>query len=641
MTTRIAGCSFAATLVLGGLAVAAHATPVEIDLTSAQNGVTDIYSATFDPALTPCTGTSPSYCSFFLGNPPASRAIVITPNPTMVVQGVPDGIGPTGVPSSAPVPAPGSYLDLTLSNNNTSLTLAGGTVRTSVLNITISGSTLVTATNAGFVFDLAPQTVPVDANGRAEFLVTMVPPALVDFSHFPVVVTQCSGPLCSLILILNLDMIRYRLVIDYDASFGSFTGQYIGQTANNSMVFSTLNSGVPDIAVTDSAPPDNDLQIPFGDVTTLTSASRTVTVTNTGGGSLRIGDVAQANALLAPFAIATDGCSNQTLGLNATCAVNVTFSPDSVGFVSSGFDIPSNDADEPSVPVAVSGNGVVAQVPNIAVTDSVAPSGDGSVPFGSVTVGSQSDQTVTVTNSGTASLVLGQVAAIEQLVPPFSLQADTCSNQTLAPTATCTFGVRFAPTGPGPAAGTLDIPSNDPDTPSATLNVSGTGTGTGVANIVISDPTDPSDDRQVSFDSVRVNESFDRTITVSNGGTASLVLGTVGQTNGLAAPFSVIAGDDTCSGQTLAAAGSCTIGLRFEPTTVVDNASDSFDVPSNDPDEPSVTVSVSGAGVEDPGSDTLSPDGASSGFMAMDPATLVMLAGAGVWGWRRRRALAA
>lgn len=634
MTTRRTGCAHAAALVLMVLAPAAHATPVEIDLASPLNGLTDIYSTTFDPAQTPCVAGSPSYCAFFGGNPPATRAIVITPNPTMVVQGIPDGIGPTGVPATKPVPPAGSFLDLSLSNDHTSLTLAGGTVKTAILNITISGSTLVTATNAGFTFDLAPQTVPVDANGRAEFLVNLASPALVDLSHFPVVVTQCSGPLCSLVLILNLDMIRYRLVIDYNDDFSAFTGEYVGQTANNSMVSATLNSGVPDIAVTDSAPPADDLQVPFGGVTTLTSASRTVTVTNTGGGTLRLGTIA---ALSAPFAISGDGCSGQSLGLNATCTLTVTFSPTALGGASDTLLIPSNDADEPSVSVALTGTGTSALVPNISVTDSVAPTGDGIVPFGSVAQGTESDQTVTITNNGTDTLVIGQVGGLDSLAPPFSLQADGCSGQSLAPNGSCSFGLRFAPTGLGTFPDSLDIPSNDLDSPSVTVSVSGTGT-LSVPNIAINDPTAPSDDRQVSFDDVRINESFDRTITVLNTGSGALVLGTVGGgAGGLAAPFSFIAGEDDCSGQTIAPGGSCTVGLRFAPTEIND-FSDNFDITSNDPDEPTVTIAVSGGGVEDPGSTTITPDGASSGFMALDPATIALLAlgSAGV-ALRRRR----
>jgi len=117
------------------------------------------------------------------------------------------------------------------------------------------------------------------------------------------------------------------------------------------------------------------------------------------------------------------------------------------------------------------------QQPDIAVTDSVAPAGDLQVPFGSVTVGASSDQTVTVTNAGTSNLVIGTVASANPLAAPFSIPAGTdgCSGMTLAPSANCTITVRFAPAATAAANDTFDIPSNDPDENPVTVTVSGTG----------------------------------------------------------------------------------------------------------------------------------------------------------------------
>lgn len=629
-STRMVPCL--AGLALGLLSGFAGATAVEVDTANAKNGVTDIYSATFDPPLTPCTGSSPSYCAFFGGDPPPTRQIVLTVNPTGVINGPPAGI-------TAPPDA--SFLDLTLGAGNTQLTIAGGALKFSTLVLTISGSTVVTATDAGFVFETTPRVTSVDANGRAEFLVNATPATAVDFSTFSQVVTSCTGPLCALIPILTLDMIRYRLVIDYDPTFTSFTGEFIGQTANNSMVFATMNYQ-PEIAVTDSVAPAGDLAVPFGDVTEATTATETVTVTNEGAGALVLGTVGDGDPLAAPFAIANDNCSGQSLSKGASCTVDVTFSPAATGAFADSVAIPSNDGAgsndgaEPVVTVQVSGNGTVALVPNIVVTDSLAPAADALLPFGSVLEGAQATATVTVANSGTATLTLGAVASANPLAAPFAVQSDACSGQALPPAGNCTFEVVFAPTAAGSFADSLDIPSDDPDTPSVAVSVTGTGTATAAPNIRITDPTAPDDDRQLSFGNVREGGSFDREITVLNVGSADLVLGTVGAANPLAAPFSLIAGEDDCSGETLIPTGSCTIGLRFEPAAL-GSASDAVSVPSNDPDEPVVTVNVAGTGVEAPAAGTISPDGADSGFMAFDAALLALLgAGGGLLGWRRR-----
>jgi hypothetical protein len=100
----------------------------------------------------------------------------------------------------------------------------------------------------------------------------------------------------------------------------------------------------------------------------------------------------------------------------------------------------------------------------------------------------------------------------------------------------------------------------------------------------------------LAFGSVTAGTAADLTLTITNAGGADLVLGSLASVDTLAAPFSLTAGSDGCSNQTLAPAAGCTAAVRFAPEAV-GPFSDSFDVPSNDPGTPVLTVSVSGAGV--------------------------------------------
>ncbi len=224
----------AAALALSGSG--AMAASIALDTGNPSNGLYDIYSATFDGALAPCTGGSPSYCSFFGGDAPAGRQITISPTPTGVINGVPIGI--------TPVPVSGSFLDVTLSGGNTLATLNSGVVALPSISLTISGSTFVNASGAGFTF-LAPSTATaVNGSGQVEFLVNAAPANAVDFTTLSTAVTSCTGPFCGLIPILSLDMVRYRVFLDFDPTFTSFTGNLIGQTGNNSLVYANLNSAV-------------------------------------------------------------------------------------------------------------------------------------------------------------------------------------------------------------------------------------------------------------------------------------------------------------------------------------------------------------------------------------------------------------
>ena len=624
-----------AALTVLALAPPVSADVVPVDVTSPANGITDIFSATFDGALSPCTGSDPSWCSFFNGKPGPNRNIVITPDPTGVINGVPLGITPT--------PTAGSYLDLTVDGARTQVTIAGGTIAVPPISLVIQGgtpnSTVVNASGAGVVFESAPRVATLDANGRAEFLVNTAPTLAVDFSTFSVIVGapngSCAGPLCAIIPILTLDMVKYRLVIDYDPTFTFFTADFIGQTGNNSILSLTMNSAAPEITVTDTVAPADNLVVAFGDVTTTITDSESVTVTNSGGVPLALGTVGLVAVLDPPFAVATDNCSGATLLPSTSCTIGVTFTPDTEGPVSDTFDIPSNDVDEPSVTVTLTGNGTIVSVPNITVSDSVTPTTDASVPFGSHELGTTIDESVTVTNDGTADLVIGSVASLVALDAPFSIFADTCSGLTLAPTLSCTVGVRFQPTSVGAFPDTFDIPSNDAADPTITVSVSGTGTFA-EPEITVTDNTLPADDLSVPFGNVTLGTTRDLTVTITNSGGMDLLLGVIGTTQPLGAPFTIVS--DPCSGQAVASGASCIVTVRYTPTTT-DDSSDSFDIPSNDANETSVTVLFSGAGIEEGegGVVTPSPSGADSGFMAVDPLTLLGLGGIAAMAFARRR----
>ena len=250
---------------------------------STSNGISDLFSATFDGALSACTPSDPDWCAFFNGKPGPGRAISITPDPTGTTAGVPNGI--------FPAPEAGSYLELATNSARTQVTLTGGTITFPPVTMTIQGGTPnatdVTITGGGLVFDSAPQFAALDADGRAEFLVNLAPATAVDFSNFSVVANSCSGPLCALIPILTLDMVRYRLAVDFDPTYSTFTAEFIGETSGNSLLYITMNSAEPD-----SIPEPFQVQDQFGVLlsTTVTSAPVTIQGLTTSAGIAVSGD---------------------------------------------------------------------------------------------------------------------------------------------------------------------------------------------------------------------------------------------------------------------------------------------------------------------------------------------------------------
>jgi CSLREA domain-containing protein len=240
--------------------------------------------------------------------------------------------------------------------------------------------------------------------------------------------------------------------------------------------------------ITVTLPPPFD----FGNVlVNSTAASHIITLGNAGDGPLNIGTTAPPAA---PFSFTADGCSGQRLTQiplpPTTCAMTIGFTP-TVAVTSSGtFTIPSNDPVTPAFAFALSGTGSPTTVPGISITDSIPPVNDLTIPFGGVTVGNSADATVTITNTGTANLVLGTIANADPLAAPFSITSNTCSGATIAPSATCTFSLRFAPTSDGPVTDTFDVPTNVTGQTSVTITVNGSG-GTATGTTGNNPPSNP------------------------------------------------------------------------------------------------------------------------------------------------------
>jgi subtilisin family serine protease len=93
--------------------------------------------------------------------------------------------------------------------------------------------------------------------------------------------------------------------------------------------------------------------------------------------------------------------------------------------------------------------------------------------FGNVNVSETSDvKIITITNVGEGELKIGQLTLPST---DFILANDTCSNQSLATTSTCTVQITFKPQTAGAKNATLSIASNDPDTNPLTVTLTGNG----------------------------------------------------------------------------------------------------------------------------------------------------------------------
>jgi Abnormal spindle-like microcephaly-assoc'd, ASPM-SPD-2-Hydin len=194
-----------------------------------------------------------------------------------------------------------------------------------------------------------------------------------------------------------------------------------------------------------------------------TSAAQTATLTNSGTATLTISSIALTGTNASDFA-QTNNCP-ASLAANASCTVSVTFTPTATGARTAAVTLTDNAANSPQT-VALNGTGGSA---NPAVT--LNPT---SLSFGNQNIGSTSSaQTVTLTNSGTASLTITSVA-LNGTNPGDFAQTNNCP-ASLAANASCTVSVTFKPTISGSRTATLTFLDNAANSPQ-TVALSGTGT---------------------------------------------------------------------------------------------------------------------------------------------------------------------
>ncbi len=174
----------------------------------------------------------------------------------------------------------------------------------------------------------------------------------------------------------------------------------------------------------------------------MSSAPFAVTVTN--DGSVATGPLTvdlPANSL---FAIASDGCTNASVPPLASCAISIAYTPATMLGDRATLDV-----------TGIPGGAVSGTLFGYGYHLDVTPHPAAGFAFPLTPVGSTTSQTFTVTNGTTGTLGPLMTAFIPAAVP-FAISQDLCVGQSLAPGATCTLSVGFAPTVSGTVTAKLD-----------------------------------------------------------------------------------------------------------------------------------------------------------------------------------------
>lgn len=214
--------------------------------------------------------------------------------------------------------------------------------------------------------------------------------------------------------------------------------------------------------------------------TGTTSATQTVTVSNTGNAPLTISSSVLGGANAADYLKTADGCSGVTVAAGSGCSVSVAFRPTSTGTRAATLAFTDNSAGSPHN-VSISGNGTTPPPPPPPPPPASGPAvtfTPSSLTFGAQPIGTTAAaQSVTVANTGNAPLFINSAATRGANPLDFTEVSDGCSGLTLAVGTSCSVSINFSPTATGTRSGTFILTDNAPASPQ-TVPITGTGTGT-------------------------------------------------------------------------------------------------------------------------------------------------------------------
>jgi hypothetical protein len=243
------------------------------------------------------------------------------------------------------------------------------------------------------------------------------------------------------------------------------------------------------------------------------------------------------------FVLSADMCTGTSLNGNS-CTFAIAFAPNAAQAEMGTITVQASPGG--TATIATSGTGTA-----MAILDSSADA----LSFGSVSIGSTTTQSVTISNTGNAASSPLAVDIMGTNADSFAITTDDCTGQPLAAGASCSVTIELAPLVVGPHTAALTITAMA----GGSLSIPMDGQGIASARLV-PNPTSS------AFGNVSLGTtSGSRTVTVSNVGGATSAAVAVELSGSGASHFDVTA--DMCTGVMLAANESCTFAVRFAPNT--------------------------------------------------------------------------
>ncbi|MDP3859736.1 MAG: choice-of-anchor D domain-containing protein [Stagnimonas sp.] len=308
------------------------------------------------------------------------------------------------------------------------------------------------------------------------------------------------------------------------------------------------------------------------------SASQTLSVSNSGSAPMQLSSIAINGAHAGDFAIdsALSNCNTtSSMAVGASCTLGLSFAPTvSSGSRNAALQISAGSS---SATVSLSGSAAPAGQPAVTVSPA-------SLDFGSLPLGSSANRSLSLSNSGSSTLNLSALA-----VSPSAYALSHNCPASLAAGASCGLTVSFTPDRSGSISGLLTLQSNAASSPD---QLALSGAGVAAVGLLGWQPS-----AGLSYPDTAVGSaSSGQAATLSNSGSASVLIQQIQLAGANSADFSPDAAGTSCSaGQSLAPGASCTLGYVFVPNAA-GSRSASLNVVADAGTPPTLPLSGNGVG---------------------------------------------
>jgi hypothetical protein len=268
-------------------------------------------------------------------------------------------------------------------------------------------------------------------------------------------------------------------------------------------------------------------------------------------------------------------CAGNTLGTGGDCAVAVEFAPTTTGMRQANLVFTDNAVGSPRI-VPLTGTGT-------APAPAVCLSSPSTLVFSNQAVGIASPpQTIVLTNCGSTALTVSNVTVSGSASNDFSV-TQTCTSSNIPAGGTCSLEVTFTPLKSGTRLASLVITHSAAGSPT-TVALLGAGFAPAPAICLSSG--------SINFGSVGVGSTGGvQTLTITNCGTALLVISNIAVTAGNTGDFIVVSG----TAATVSTGSAYTVSLQFTPTVGGTRSATLSIISSNNTPSPQ-QVSLSGMG---------------------------------------------